>query len=277
MTTQSTPLSKWQSAPFPSIALNLAAKFWFATVLVGQVIFSYYIVALYYTATLSNDTARFNTVMPAGHIEGDYWGNIAVIGHVLLAAVITLGGLLQLLPVIRSKVPALHRWNGRLYVLTAVIMSLSGAFMIITRHEKVVGDLVGHVTLMLNGAIILTCAALAFRFARQRKFANHRRWALRLFVAVSGVWFFRVGMMAWLSIHGKPVGFDPLSFSGPFLTVLYLTVYIMPILFLECYFRAQTTGSAIQKLATATTIVMLCLIMMLGIFGATMGMWLPRI
>ncbi len=277
MTTQSISTPWWQSDSLPQKVLNGSAKFWFSTVLVGQAIFSYYIVMLYYMATVNQDLERFNKVMPGGHIEGDSLGNIAVVVHVLFAAIITVGGLMQLMPIIRSKWPAIHRWNGRLYVTTAMIMSLSGMFMVITRTEKIVGGLTGQVAIMINGAIIVLCAVMAFKYARMRKIAQHRIWALRLFLAVSGVWLFRVGMMAWLSFHGKPVGFDPVSFTGPFLTVLYFTVYILPLFILEVYLRSQRSLSGSKKLATASLVILISFIIMLGVFGATMGMWLPRI
>lgn len=277
MTAHSMKSPAWRSDTFAKKAINNAAKFWFSAVLVGQAIFSYYIIAFYYTATINRDIEHFNRIMPAGFIEGDVWGNAAVVAHVIFAAIITIGGLMQLIPLIRQKLPALHRWTGRLYILVAFIMSLSGAFMILTRWDRVVGSTVGHTTLMINGLIILVCAVLAFKYARNRQFAVHRRWALRLFIAVSGVWLFRIGIMAWLTFHGEPVGFDPRTFTGPFLTVLYTTVYVLPLAFLEVYLRAQANGTALQKLLTAAGVVLLTLVMILGVFGATMGMWLPRI
>lgn len=277
MTAHSMKSPAWRSDTFAKKAINNAAKLWFSAVLVGQAIFSYYIIAFYYTATINRDIEHFNRIMPAGFIEGDVWGNVAVVAHVIFAAIITIGGLMQLIPLIRQKLPALHRWTGRLYILVAFIMSLSGAFMILTRWDKVVGSTVGHTTLMINGLIIVVCAVLAFKYARNRQFAVHRRWALRLFIAVSGVWFFRIGIMAWLTFHGEPVGFDPRTFTGPFLTVLYTTVYVLPLAFLEVYLRAQANGTALQKLLTASGVVLLTLVMILGVFGATMGMWLPRI
>lgn len=277
MTTQIITTPWWQSDSLTQKVINGSAKFWFSTVLVGQAIFSYYIVMLYYMATVKQDLERFNTVMPGGYLEGDFWGNVAVVIHVLLAAIITVGGLLQLIPIIRSKWPAIHRWNGRLYVMTALIMSLSGMFMVITRYEKVVGGLVGHTAVMINGTLIVLCAVKAFNYARKRKIAKHRIWALRLFIAASGVWLFRVGMMAWLSIHGKPVGFDPVSFTGPFLTALYFSAYILPLFIMEVYLRSQTSSSGPKKLATAGMVMLISLIMIIGVFAATMGMWLPRI
>ncbi len=277
MTTQSVLTSWWRSPALATRVLDGSAKFWFSTVLVGQAIFSFYIVMFYYTATVRQDIERFNQVMPAGYIEGDIWGNIAVIAHVLFAAIITISGLIQLIPLIRRKVPAIHRWNGRLYISTAMVMSLSGVFMVITRYEQVAGDMFGHVAIMVNGGIIMLCAVMAFKYARARKIAQHRIWALRLFLAVSGVWMFRVGLMAWLSVHGKPVGFDPVSFSGPFLNVLYFSVYILPLLFLEVYFRSQSSASVRNKLLAACMVMLLTFVVMGGVFGATMGLWLPRI
>ena len=277
MTTHSTLAPWWGSDSLGRKVLNGSAKFWFSTVLVGQAIFSYYIVMLYYKATFNQDLERFNQVMPGGYIEGDFWGNIAVIAHVLFAAIITVGGLMQLIPIIRSKWPAIHRWNGRLYVVTAMILSISGMFMVITRYEKIVGGLIGHISIMINGIIIVLCAVKAFSYARKRKIAQHRIWALRLFLAASGVWMFRVGLMAWLSIHGKPVGFDPVSFSGPFLSTLYILVYVFPLFILEVYLRSQRSRSAAKKLLTASMVIMISFIIMLGVFAATMGMWLPRI
>mgnify|MGYP000400969408 CR=1 FL=1 len=257
--------------------INVSAKFWFLTVLVGQVIFSFYIIAFYYANTLAGDIAQYNRVMPAGYIENDTYGNAAVVIHVLFAALITIGGLLQLIPRVRQKIPAIHRWNGRLYIAIAIIMSLSGAFMVITRTDKVAGDAFGHAALMINGLIIIVCAIRAFGYARQRNFALHRIWALRLFVAVSGVWMFRIGLMAWIMFHGKPVGFDPATFSGPFLNFLFTLVYILPLLCLEGYLRAQSNGTVLNKTITASWLAVLTLIMLAGVFAAAMGMWLPRI
>ncbi len=277
MKTQSISASWWPSVALAQKTLNGSAKFWYLTVLLGQALFACYIVMFYYMATVDQDIERFNQVMPGGHVQGDFWGNIAVMAHVLLAAIITVGGLLQLIPILRKQWPRLHRWNGRLYVTTAMVMSISGMFMIITRHDKIVGSLVGHTAIMINGIIIVTCAIKAIQYARMKQFAKHRTWALRLFVAVSGVWMFRIGMMAWLSIHGKPVGFDPVSFSGPFLTALYFTVYILPLFILELYLRAHQSPSAPIKLSTSFMVTLIGFIFILGTFGATMGMWLPAI
>ena len=83
-------------------------------------------------------------------------------------------------------------------------------------------------------------------------------------------------MMAWLTIHGQPVGFDPVSFSGPFLNVLYVCVYLLPLLLLEGYLRAHASRSTRQKTIAASGILLLTVVLGVGVFGAIMGMWLPR-
>ncbi len=277
MTTPLTSLQQHKSGSLPKKMLNASATLWFISAMVGQAIFSYYIVLFYYQATAVGDLQRFNQVMPAGHIEGDLWGNIAVVFHVLFAAIITMGGLIQLFPFIRSKWPSLHRWNGRIYVAVAMIMSFSGLFMVVTRYEQLIGNAFGHLAITANGIIMVVCAIMALRLARQKNYRQHRVWALRLFLAVSGVWMFRVGLMAWLSIHGKPVGFDMESFSGPFINGLYIAVYIAPLLLLELYLKAQTSRFNALKLSTACLLILISCAMIVGVFSATMGMWLPRI
>ncbi|MFZ8531235.1 hypothetical protein ACO1NH_13755, partial [Staphylococcus aureus] len=72
-----------------------------------------------------------------------------------------------------------------------------------------VGDLGQHLGMSLNALLIVGFAILAWQAARTRDFPAHRRWALRLFLAVNGVWFFRVGLMLWLLVWRRPMGFDP--------------------------------------------------------------------
>lgn len=275
MNTQTNSASGFIKPAIAKKALDLSAKTWFGVTLLGQAIFSIYIIAVYYTATFTANTEKFNIVMPHGYIQDDLWGNIAVIAHVLMAAVITFGGTMQLIPWLRTKFSSFHRWNGRLYIITAFLMSLSGTFMVLTRGT--IGDNFAAISILINGLIIMVCAALAFKHARNKKFTDHRRWALRLFVAVSGVWFFRIGLMLWLVINGKPVGFDPATFTGPFLTSLQFIVYILPVTLMEIYLRASATGSPAMRFNVAMGLFILTALMALGIFGATMGMWLPRI
>ena len=261
---------------FADTALKSATGFWFLVFAVGQLMFLAYIVAFYGGAALQGNLAEWNKVLAAGHVPGDSIGNFALAMHLFLAATITFGGLLQLVPQIRTKVPAIHRWNGRIYLLTGLITSIAGLYMIWTR-DGVVGDLVQHIGISLNAILIILCSAIALRYALARKFATHRRWALRLIMLMSGVWFFRVGLFSWLIVNQGPAGFDPKTFEGPFLSFLSFAQYLLPLAALELYLRVQDRGDASGRLVMAACLSILTVAMGIGIFGATMGLWLPRI
>lgn len=255
-------------------ALQVAMFAWIAVAIVGQLIFASYVISLYGGGALAGRLAQWNLVTPRAWLPGQTLGNAMFGAHVLLTVIIILGALIQLLPPLRRRAPVLHRWNGRLYLLTAVVLALGGMAMLLTRGT--VGGIWQQLGTGVNGLVILYCAAMAWRHARARRFDAHRRWALRLFLSVSGVWFFRIGLMAWLLIFQAPVGFDPKSFSGPFLTVLAFAQFLLPLGVLELVFRAQAARRPALRRATATLLFALTALTALGIVGATLGMWLPR-
>ncbi len=188
---------------------------------------------------------------------------------------ITFCGPLQLVPQIRAVAPALHRWSGRIYILTAFAISIDGLYMVLTRG--VIGGVLQHVSISLNAILIMISAALALRHAFARRFPSHRRWALRLFMVVSGVWFFRIGMMFWILVHRGPVGFDPETLQGPFISFLGFAQYLLPLAVLEIYLRTKERAGAAGRIAVAAGLFGLTVAMGVGIFGAVVGFWLPHL
>lgn len=256
--------------------LRAALAGWMGVTLVGQLVFGAYVVALYGGALAAGELQRWNTVTPRGHLPGEPWGNLVFGTHLAFTVVVVLGGLVQLLPPLRRRAPTLHRWNGRLYLGCAVLLAVGGVVLMLSRGT--VGSAWQQAGTALNGAVILGCAAMAWRHARAGRTAAHRRWALRLFLAVSGVWFFRVGLMAWLLLNRAPVGFDPDTFTGPLLVVLAHAQYLLPLAVLELVFRAQSPGAgAGLQAATAALVAVLTLLTGIGIAGATAMMWWPHL
>lgn len=255
-------------------ALHASVVAWFLVAMVGQLIFAAYVISLYGGGALEGQLAQWNKVTPRGWVPGETAGNVVFGSHVAFTVAIVVGGLIQLLPPLRRRAPALHRWNGRLYLVAAVVLALGGIAMLLTRGT--VGGISQQLGTGVNGVVILVCAAMALRYARARRLDAHRRWALRLFLSVSGVWFFRVGLMAWLLIFRAPVGFDPKSFSGPFLTVLAFAQFALPLLVLELVLRAQAARQPALRRAVAALVFALTVLTAVGIVGATMGMWLPQ-
>jgi hypothetical protein len=261
---------------FATTALRAAAAFWLAIALLGQLMFATYVLGFYGRVTLQGQPQRWNEVMPHGYGVGDTFFNLVLGLHLLFVVTIIAGGVLQLIPRIRHRLPAFHRWNGRAYLLAAAVLSEGGLAMVWLRGGMV-GDLPQHLGVSLNGLLILAFATIAWRHARARRFDLHRRWALRLFLAVSGVWLFRVGLMFWLVVNGGPAGFDPDTFTGPFLSFLSFAQYLLPLGVLEIYFRVQRRPGTRGQLAMAAALGALTLMMAVGIAGASAMLWLPHL
>jgi len=267
-----------RSAPAPAAhrPLRVAAAVWLCIALGGQALFAAYVALFYGRAALAGTPQQWNRVLPHGYIAGDHAFNAILASHLLLAVGIVLAGAAQLLPALRRLAPAVHRWNGRLYLLSALALSLGGLAMIWVRGGAA-GDVGQHLGTTLNALLILAFAAMAWRAARAGRIAAHRRWALRLFLAVSGVWFFRIGLMFWLAINQGPAGFDPERFVGPALTILAFAQTLLPLAVLELYLRAlDSRRRALQGLATGT-LALMSLVTLIGSAAATLGMWWPML
>ncbi|WP_435418890.1 DUF2306 domain-containing protein [Parerythrobacter aurantius] len=239
----------------------------------GQALFIAFILLFYYPTTLTGRFEQWNSKpLITGFQAGDTLGNAGFALHVTLAAVITFCGLLQLLSSLRRRWPAVHRWSGRTFIVTAIVLSLGGLWLVWVRGSYL--TLVGAAGISVNAVVILACATMAWIRARERQFKLHREWALRLFVAASAVWFMRVGYMAWgLATGGVGIG-D--SMNGPFDFFLAFANTVVPLLVLEAYLRADGAGDR-QKLATSALLALSALVILGGSAGAWLAMWGPYI
>lgn len=263
------------SRAFSNSLLKGAATFWFLVAAIGHWIFTVYVLGYYGPLLFQGGVeALSNTHLPNGFVRGDAVGNAAVVAHLLLAVVIIGGGPLQLIPRVRARFPRFHRWLGRTYLLTAVTSAVTGLYMVWARGT--IGDMVQHIAISLDGVLIIVFAAFAVRYAIARNIRMHRRWALRLFMVASAVWFYRVGLMGWVFVTGG-IGVDFDTFTGPFIAFWGFAQYLLPLAVLELYFRAQDSADASGRIAMAASLVVLTVAMGIGIFAATAGMWLPRL
>jgi hypothetical protein len=249
-----------------SSTLQTAVRLWFLVTFVGQFLFVVHIVSFYGRTAVVGNFAAWNKHLFIGYVPGDSMGNSALGVHLMMAAVITFCGLLQLIPRIRQYAPSLHRWTGRVYIPAAFLASASALYLMLVRGGAL-GSASQHWAIELNALVIMLCAAMALRYALAREFASHRRWALRLFLAVSGSWFFRVGLFFWVIINQGPVGFDGKTFTGPFLTFLSYAQYLLPLAVLELYLRTKERAGPVGRYAMAGTLLVLTVATAIGIFG----------
>lgn len=250
-------------------------RFWFVVTYSGQLIFAYYILMLYYRSTALGDFEKWNTANPHFYIKGDVTGNLIFGLHVALAAVITILGPLQLVSKIRNKAPRVHRICGRIYIFSAFLISAAGLYLTWVRGS--IGGPFSAISISINALIIIVSAFFAVRYAMQRNIKLHNQWAVHLLLAMSGVWLFRVFFMLWMLIHRAPVGFDPETFTGPFLNALGVFVYILPQVVVAMYFSAKFSNSTNKKLAFSLLLFVITIGIATGTMGAILGMWLPRI
>lgn len=264
----------FEPASIAGTALNAAARLWFVVAVAGQWMFVYYVAMFYGGAAMRGQLETWNKVIPHGYVPGDTVGNFALGAHLFLAVIIIVGGPLQLIPQIRRRAPRFHRVNGRVYLLSVFATSIAALYMVWFRSN---GDFVQHLGVTLDAVLIMTFAALALRHVLARDLDTHRRYALRLFMVVNGVWFFRVGLMLWIVLNHGPAGFDPKTFRGPFLSFLSFASYLLPLAVLEIYLRTKDRAGAPGRVAMAGALLVLTVGMGVGIVAATMLMWLPRI
>jgi uncharacterized membrane protein len=254
-------------------ALKAAARFWFVVTVLGQLVFAFTVASFYALTAVRGDYHKWN--FTNGYVPGFSMGNTAVIMHVASAAFIMLAGAVQLVPQIRSRFPVFHRWNGRIYMLTALTLSVAGLYMTWIRGS--VGDLSVHLGSTLNAVLIWLCGGMALRYALARDFRTHRRWALRFFLVVSASWFFRIGFFLSFLVNKGPFGFDPTTFRGPFLTFMSFAQVLIPLAVLEIYLRTQDRPGALRRMATAGMLFVLTLVMCAGLFAVGVTQWVPQV
>jgi hypothetical protein len=252
--------------------LQRAAALWFITAVAGQWLFVYYITVFYGPATAAGDWAAWdrNEKLTDGYIAGDGVGNFLLASHLIGAAAVTFAGTLQLVPWIRERAIALHRWNGRVFMSAALTGALGGLYLEWVRGTglRAPTGLASAFGVTLNAVLILVFIAFAWLAARNRNIVAHRVWATRLFLVVNGTWFMRVGVRAWYGLTGD-------TFDGfPFFTYWSFAAYLLPLAIYELYLRAKTSSPAAQH-AMAAALVLLTMVMAAGEVLTFLRNWRP--
>jgi len=256
-------------------AFKRSTKALFGIAVLGQWLFVYYIIAFYGAIAWSGDYEKINDQLPHGIIEGDTVGNIMLGIHLFLAAIITFGGPLQFFTPIRKRFPVFHRWNGRIYYVTAFIISTAGLYMVFTRGAH--GGIPALMGNVLNASLIMVFSVMAWRTAIQRNFSAHKKWALRAFLMVSGVWFFRIGYGLWLLLTGFSAPGMNSHMTGPYDVFLIFGHSLVPLMIIEYYFYVKaSTNPKTVKIATILFSI-LSVLLISGISMVAIVFWFPMI
>jgi Predicted membrane protein (DUF2306) len=254
-------------------ALRSSVVLWFCLALVGQWLFAAYIVLDFGAQTLREtpiDIFKQPNFHQQSYAASD---NLLLLLHVLLAALINFAGLSQMIPQLRKRWPQLHRWNGRFFLSAGLIAAVSGLYLSWVSDARMSNT--GAIGITFNGLLILLFAPLAWFYARQRNWRMHRRFAVHAFMLVSGVWFFRLALMAWFILNQGPLGNSD-HLDGPADIGLSFACYLLPMALAELYFWAERKTRWAQW-GAAIAIFLGNALMAVGIVAATMFMWWPRV
>ena len=257
--------------PAPRL-LHHGASAWFIAAVIGQWAFVAFILLFYGGHGVGGDLAGLNDKPHiTGYVPGDGIGNAQFLGHALLGGLVTFSGAWQLLPALRRRWPALHRWNGRLFLLVASLTTLSGFYLTWVRGSQLGPS--SNASITLNGLLIVCFVVLAWRSALQRDIATHRRHALRAWLLVNGVWFLRIGiMLAGLVL--APLGIK-IDYTGAAFISVSFASWLLPLAVAELYFRAERSRHAGFQYATGGLLVLLAMLTVAGATAAAAFMWWP--
>jgi hypothetical protein len=238
--------------------------------LIGQWIFTAYILYSYGAPLLTGQLEAWNAHLSQAYVPDRTLGNISVAVHLLLAIIIHFFGPLQLVPHVRNRFPKFHRWSGRVFVACVILVTIAGAYMLVVRE---IGAWTLRTGFIVQGGLILGFAWQAVRYARRREFAAHMRWATRLFLAASAVWFFRVLIMIWFVLTGG-VGIDTTDGTGWFIDAMTVLQFL-PLALYEVYVRIKMSTSTAARISFAIFLWISVALMTVGVGLATLGMWFP--
>lgn len=160
------------------------------------------------------------------------FGNWLIFGHMVLGGWITLQVPFQLWAWPRRKWPAVHRAGGYVLLGASLLTGVLGLGYILGRGT--IGGPAMNLGFALYGVLMIAAALMTLRAARARRFADHRRWALRLFVLAMGSWLYRVHYGIWYAATGGLASND--AFTGAFDLVQNVAFYLPYLLLLEVWF-----------------------------------------
>ena len=241
---------------------------------ISGAIFAAYILVFFGGAIAGGIGERWNRALPGLYDPGAPLATFAIGAHFLTGGALLLLGPIQLIGRLRRAVPALHRWLGRLYVVSAGIAGLGGLGFIL--GQGTIGGPLMDLGFGLYGGLMVLSAGFAYAHARAGRIEAHRAWAIRLFALTIGSWLYRMEYGLWFLMFGS-VGRGP-EFSGWFDAIMVFFFYIPNLVVAEIVIR---TGAAPRSPRTTLATIALLLVATLLVTAMTATFtaraWGPRI
>ncbi|MFD2935519.1 DUF2306 domain-containing protein [Spirosoma flavum] len=255
-------------------ALRWSSILLVATVWASAALFGLYILAFYASALYEDKMDRWNNLLPGLHEQGATTATTGIGFHFAAGGIILILGSIQLIDSVRARFPALHRWIGRLYVISCLLAAVGGlAFIAVT---GTIGGLVMDIGFSLYGILMFISAIATYRYAVAGNMDRHRTWALRLYALAIGSWLYRMDYGFWLLLTNG-LGHTR-TFSGPFDMVMAFFFYIPNLLVVEAFVRARNyKSSPALRLSASFVLLFATGFLLLGSYYFTLYYWGPAI
>ncbi|MGA7343165.1 MAG: DUF2306 domain-containing protein [Terracidiphilus sp.] len=258
MATPVEPLVGEGALSLPQRAVHWAGFGLIAASWLSAALFGAYILAFYLGAIPSGHLENWNQNLPGLYARGNDAALASMTAHLAAGAIILLLGPIQLIGGIRRRWPSVHRWLGRVYVVTAGIAGLGGLAFIF--FKGTIGGAPMNAGFGLYGILVVVSAIQAWRNALARRFDRHRAWAIRLFALAIGSWLYRMDYGFWLiAAHGV---WHTGQFRGPFDVAMSFLFYLPNLGVAELFLRGKQMkphpvllGSAAAVLGAAALVV----------------------
>jgi hypothetical protein len=260
-----------RSAAWPARLFRLSSRTLVVVTWLSCGMFGLYILIFYAGALLSGSASRWNGVLPGLYTASSAASTVGIGVHFAAGGVILALGFMQLLNAIRDRVPAVHRWLGRIYVAAAALAGVGG--LVFIGITGTIGGLVMNTGFGLYGVLMILCAAQTYRYARRRDTEIHRMWAIRLFALAIGSWLYRMEYAFWFMATHR-LGHTH-NFHGPFDVVMAFFFYVPNLIVAEAYLRGRSAraGNALILTGAAVMGFAACLLIVATYFFATRYWW----
>ncbi len=113
---------------------------------------------------------------------GNAYGKPFLYIHIIGAATALLIGLLNFIAAIRRRWPQVHRWIGRIYIVSCLVGGVGG---LVAAFGSTAGP-IATAGFGLLGIFWIVINSQGWRMARARRFTDHRAWMIRSFALTFG-------------------------------------------------------------------------------------------
>lgn len=244
------------------------------TVWISTLLFGLYILAFYFVSLVQGNTSQWNEVLPGLHDTQTKSATAGIGLHFAAGGIILILGCVQLLDSVRLKLPAFHRWIGRIYVIASLFTAIGGLVFIFIKGT--IGGLWMDIAFTGYGVLTLVATVNTIRFARSGNFESHRSWAIRLFALTIGSWLYRMEYGFWFLFMDR-LGHTS-DFTGPFDYFMDFFFYLPNLLVAELFVkRKQLINSRLAEGIVLVVLFLATAFLILATYFFTKEYWGPAI